>query len=65
MKKIPFWEQYVLTLQEASAYFRIGETKMRQIVTENETASFILMNGNRTLIKRRLFEQFIDSASVI
>ncbi len=65
MKKIPFWEQYTLSLQEAAAYFRIGETKMRRIVAENETASFILMNGNRIQIKRRLFEEYLDSLSVI
>lgn len=65
MKSMNFWEKYVLTVEEAAVYFHIGETKMRQIVAENSGAPFILMNGNRALIKRHLFETYIDAATVI
>lgn len=65
MKEVPIWQRYTLTIEEAAAYFRIGEKKLRQIVAEDETASFVLMNGNRIQIKRRLFEQYIDTATVI
>ena len=43
--QIPFWERYTLTIQEASQYFRIGETKLRKIVSENKDADFVLWNG--------------------
>lgn len=62
---VPIWEQYTLTVEEAGAYFRIGENRIREIVTENPNANFYLKNGNRILIKRKLFEQYIDTAEVV
>ena len=38
---------------------------MRQIVEENEGADFIIMNGNRAMIKRKCFEKFLDSATAV
>ena len=63
--EIPYWEKYMLTLREAAEYFHIGEKKMRQIVDDNLDANFLLESGNRILIKRRLFEEYLDNATVI
>ena len=63
--EIPYWEKYMLTLREAAEYFHIGEKKMRQIVDDNLYANFLLESGNRIMIKRRLFEQYLDNATVI
>ena len=63
--EIPYWEKYMLTLREAAEYFHIGEKKMRQIVEENLNADFLLESGNRVMIKRRLFEEYLDRATVI
>ena len=63
--EIPYWEKYMLTLREAAEYFHIGEKKMRQIVDENMDANFLLESGNRIMIKRKLFEEDLDRASVI
>ena len=65
MVEIPYWEKYMLTLREAAEYFHIGEKKMRQIVDENMDADFVLENGNRVMIKRRRFEEYLDKATVI
>ena len=65
MIEIPYWEKYMLTLREAAEYFHIGEKKMRQIVDENMGTTFLLENGNRVMIKRRLFEEYLNQASVI
>ena len=65
MKEIPIWEKYTLTIREAAEYFHIGEKKMRQIVDENMDAKFLLESGNRVMIKRKLFEEFLDNSSVI
>jgi len=65
MTNIPYWEKYMLTLREAAEYFHIGEKKLRQIVEENMDADFLLTSGNRIMIKRKLFEEFLDSSSVI
>lgn len=62
---VPIWQKYALTLSEACEYFNIGEKKMRQILQEQDTADFILHNGVKVLIKRKLFEQFIDATSGI
>lgn len=62
---IPFWEKYTLTIEEAASYFRIGESKLRQICNENKSANFILWNGNRPQIKRKLFEKYINDTNSI
>ena len=65
MIEIPYWEKYMLTLREAAEYFHIGEKKMRQIVDENMDANFILTSGNRVMAKRKLFEKYLNQATVI
>lgn len=57
---IPFWEKYILSVQEASEYFHIGEKKIRKLINENPTAEFVLWNGSRPQIKRKMFEQYVD-----
>lgn len=63
--EVPIWRRYTLTIKEAAAYFRIGENKLRKIVSEDQDADYILWNGNRPQIKRRLFETYIDKLSLI
>ncbi len=63
--EIPFWEKYTLSIEEAAAYFRIGEQRLRQIVSDNPNADFVLMNGNRIQIKRKLFEEYIDFTTAV
>ena len=62
---IPVWERYTLSVEEAAAYFRIGENKLRRIISENQNADFILWNGNRAQIKRKKFEEYIDGLTAI
>lgn len=64
-RDIPVWEKYTLTIEEAARYFRIGENKLRRLVDETPGADWVLMNGNRIQIKRRLFERYIDSTDAI
>ena len=58
-------ERYTLSVDEAAVYFRIGENKLRRLISENKDADFILWNGNRPQIKRKKFEQYIDKLSII
>ena len=62
---IPVWEKYTLTIEEAAAYFRIGEHKLRNLVNENKNADYLLWNGNRVQIKREKFEKFVDTLEAI
>ena len=63
--KIPFWEKYTLTIPETARYFGIGETKLREYLNANPTAKFVFKNGNKTLIKRKMFEKIIDENYVL
>lgn len=49
----------------AAEYFHIGEEKMRQIVGGNMDANFLLISGNRVMIKGKLLEEYLNAASVI
>lgn len=62
---VPIWEKYTLTIEEAAKYFRISEGKLRKLAEENPTAPWILMNGNRIQIKRKMFEKIIDGFEII
>lgn len=62
---VPIWQKYLLTIEEASKYFRIGENKLRKLAEENLNASWVIMNGNRIQIKRKQFEKIIDTLNVI
>ena len=62
---MPIWEKYTLTVEEASLYFRVGENKLRKLAEENPNANWLIMNGNRTQIKRKQFEKVIDTINAI
>ena len=63
--KIPFWYQYAMTVGEASKYFRVGEAKLREVISANPDADFVLWNGSRPLIKRKKLEEFFDNTDSI
>ena len=50
---------YGMTLEEAAAYSGIGTGKLREITNE-EGCNFVLWVGTKRLIKKRLFDQFIE-----
>ena len=64
-RDIPIWEKITLSVEEAAVIFRIGENKLRRIISENTDADFILWNGSRPQIKRKKFEDYINKCSAI
>jgi excisionase family DNA binding protein len=60
MKEVPIWEKSTLTLEEAAAYSGIGMGKIREL-SNDEKCRFVLWVGKKRLIKRRLFDQYIES----
>lgn len=64
-KKIPLWEKYALTVDQAAEYFGIGSKKIRNLICVYKDAKWYMSNGERTLIKRKLFEQFLDETGAI
>ena len=59
--EVPIWKKANLTIEEAAAYFGIGMNKLREL-TEDEQCKFVLFVGTKRLIKRRLFEQYLEQA---
>ena len=57
-------EKYTLTIKEAAAYFNIGIKKMRRIAEDN-LGTVAVYCGNRFLIIRPKFEEFILNSSEI
>ena len=57
---LPWWEKDTLTIEEASLYFGIGEKTLRRFVKEHPNEEFIIYNGTKVQIKRKVFEKFID-----
>lgn len=59
MKEVPIWEKSNLSLEEAAAYSGIGVNKLREL-TRDKNCCFVLWVGSKRLIKRRLFDQYIE-----
>lgn len=58
-------EKYALSAEEAAEYFHIGINKLRRIISDNETAEWVLWNGSHAYIKRVKFEKFLDAVNTI
>ena len=57
---VPISEKFTLSIREASEYFSIGVKVMRRLAEEH-TDSFAVWNGNRFLIIRSRFEEYLIS----
>lgn len=63
-KNIPISEKVCLTFEEMAEYSNIGENKLRELASR-PNCPFVLINGNRRLIKRKKFEKFIEQTDCI
>ena len=63
-KQLPINERYMLTIKEAASYFNIG-TKMLRRIAEDNLGTVAVYCGNRFLIVRPKFEEFILNSSEI
>ena len=61
---IPICQKAALTLEEAAAYSNIGINKLREI-TDDRLCSFVFWVGRKRLIKRKLFEEYLENLHVI
>lgn len=58
-KYIPLWEKANLTLEEASVYFGIGQNKLREL-TNSDSCPYVIWCGNKRLINRKLFLEYLE-----
>lgn len=65
--QVPLWEKYMLTIEEASVYFNIGQKRMRSIVQlyKDSPNTFAVEAGAKVLINRKKFEYFLDSTTCV
>jgi len=62
--KVPIWEKSNLTLAEAAEYSNIGINRLTMLI-KNPRCNFVLNVGNKRLIKRKQFDDFINSVDFI
>ena len=60
---VPVYKE-LLTIKETASIYGLGLHAIRRI-TNTENCPFVLWNGNKRLIKRRLFEEFLFSQKKI
>lgn len=63
-KTVPIKDKLNLTIEEAAAYSGISERVLRDRLAEGEY-DFVLKNGTKTLIKRRLFERYLENVDAV
>ncbi len=61
---VPIWEKELLSVKEASAYFGIGENKLREI-TDNPESQSVLWVGSKRLIKREKMKKYLSDIDEI
>ena len=62
---VPVCDKYGLTIEEAAAYFGIGEEKIGKLISNNPDADYLLKNGRKSVIKRKLFEEYLNNIDSI
>ena len=61
-KEVPISEKQNLTLTEAAAYSNIGVNRL-ELLCDNPKCNFVLRVGRKRMIKRKLFDQYIETIS--
>ncbi len=62
--EVPIWEKYAITIKECVEYTNIGENRIRELL-RLDGDKFILNVGNKSLIKRKAFEDYINSRNYV
>ncbi len=60
-QRVPIWEKANLTLTEAAELYNIGINRLREI-SDDENCTFVLFVGNKRLIKRKQFDEYLLGA---
>lgn len=62
--RVEIKDKILLTIQEAAAYSGLSETVLRNRLKDGDYG-FTLKNGTKTMIKRKGFEQYLNSIDAI
>lgn len=64
MKEIEIHNKVLLTIEEAAVYSNIGVKKLRSM-TDKIDCPFVLWNGQKRLIKKQKFDEYLNNAYTI
>lgn len=56
---MPFWLKLNMTIKEAAVYSNIGINRIEELLKEPK-CNFVLYVGNKKLVKRKEFEQYVS-----
>lgn len=62
---VPIADRYALTVEAAAEYFGIGQKAIRRVAEDNLNAGIALHVGNKLLIKRKAFSDFLDKIDTL
>lgn len=63
-EKVPIYHKQNLTIEEAAEYSNIGINRLTMLI-KNPCCNFVLHVGSKRLIKRKLFDEFIERIDMI
>lgn len=61
---VPLNEKWLLSVAESAAYFGIGQNRISELALQ-DGCKFVVFVGNKKLIKRKKFEEFLDEQYAI
>ena len=61
---VPLCEKWLLSIEEAAAYFGVGQNRLAKLALQ-DGCKFIVFVGNKKLIKRKKFEEFLNEQYAI
>ena len=61
---VPLCEKWLLSIEEAAAYFGVGQNRLAKLASQ-DGCKFVVFVGNKKLIKRKKFEEFLDEQYAI
>ena len=64
MKEVEIHNKVLLTIEEAAEYSNIGVKKLRSM-TDKIDCPFVLWNGQKRLIKKQKFDEYLNNAYTI
>jgi excisionase family DNA binding protein len=58
--QVPIWKKTTLTVKEAAAYSNIGINRIAEMLRDPR-CQFVLYVGNKKLVKREMFEEYLKN----
>lgn len=64
IEKVPIYRKQNLTVEEVAEYSNIGINRLNMLIKE-PNCPFVLHVGSKRLIKRKKFEEYIETVDII